>query len=118
MILMVQKKKIPQFKRPNYGRSSCSSIKGNWRKPRGIDNKKRIHKKFMGCSPAVGYRQDNRIRYMHPSGMHELLVENMAELANAKNVLIRISGRVGGKLKAKLLAKAGAMNLRVLNPDS
>ena len=115
-MFMVQKKKIPQFRRPNYGRSSCSSIKGNWRKPRGIDNKKRIHKKFMGCSPAVGYRQDKRIRFMHPSGMHEMLVENLQQLVGAKNVLIRISGGVGGKLKAKLMTKAQELNLRVLNP--
>ncbi|VVB57031.1 50S ribosomal protein L32e [uncultured archaeon] len=116
MMLMVTKKKIPQFKRPNYGRTKCGSIKGNWRKPRGIDNKKRIHKKFMGCSPAVGYRQDKRIRGMHPTGQHELLVENMKQLAGASNVLVRIAGGVGAKLKSKLVAKAQEMKLRVLNP--
>jgi len=113
---MVQKKRIPKFRRPNYGRTSCSSIKGNWRKPRGIDNKKRIHKKFMGCSPAVGYRQDNRIRGMHPSGVHEALVENMTQLSACKSVVVRIAGGVGGKLKAKLVAAAREMKLRVLNP--
>ena len=112
---MVAKKKIPQFKRPNYGRSKRSRIKGNWRKPRGIDNKKRIHKKFMGATPAIGYRQDNRIRGMHPSGMHELLVENMTQMANAKNVVVRIAGGVGNKLKTKLVSKAREMKLRVLN---
>ena len=113
---MVQKKRIPKFKRPNHGRRGCKSIKGNWRKPRGIDNKKRIHKKFMGCSPAVGYRQDKRIRDMHPSGVHEVLVENMTQLNACKDVVVRIAGGVGGKLKAKLLVKAREMKLRVLNP--
>ena len=123
----IAKKKIPQFKRPNYGRSSCSSIKGNWRKPRGIDNKKRIHKKFMGCSPAVGYRQDKRIRGQHPSGQMEVLIENMSQLEaqmagengrpGARSVLVRIAGGVGRKLKAKLMAKAVEMKLRVLNPQ-
>ncbi|VVC01269.1 50S ribosomal protein L32e [uncultured archaeon] len=114
---MVQKKKIPKFRRPNYGRTSCSSIKGNWRKPLGVDNKKRIHKKFMGCSPAVGYRQDLRIRGMHPSGVHEVLVENMTQLAACKDVVVRIAGGVGAKAKAKLMAKAAEMKLRVLNPQ-
>ena len=81
-----------------------------------MDNKKRIHKKFMGCSPAVGYRQDLRIRGMHPSGKHELLVENMTQMSGAKNVHVRIAGGVGKKLKAKLVAKASEMKLRVLNP--
>ena len=114
---MVQKKKIPQFLRPNFGRRGCKSIKGNWRKPRGIDNKKRIHKKFMGASPAIGYRQDLRIRHQHPSGVLEVRVENLKQLEAAKNVVVRISGGVGGKLKAKLLAKAKEMKLRVLNPQ-
>ena len=60
--------------------------------------------------------KDLRIRGMHPSGKHELLVENMTQLVAAKDVLIRIAGGVGGKLKAKLVAKAAEMNLRVLNP--
>lgn len=128
---MVQKKKIPKFRRPNYGRTSCSSIKGNWRKPRGIDNKKRIHKKFMGCSPAVGYRQDRRIRGMHPCGQYEMRVENPKQLealgtkqagrdaggaSVAPDVLIRIAGGVGAKAKARLVARAREMGLRVLNP--
>lgn len=113
---MVQKKKIPQFKRPNYGRRGCKSVKPNWRKPRGIDNKKRIHKKFMGCSPAIGYSQDKRIRGMHPAGRPELRVENLSQLEGVSNVLVRIAGGVGGKLKAKLTAKARELKLRVLNP--
>lgn len=113
---MLKKKKIPKFRRPNYGRTKRSRIKDNWRKPRGVDNKKRVYKKFMGCSPAVGYRQDKRIRGMHPSGMREILVENLQQLDGAKDVLVRIAGGVGKKLKAKLVAKAQQLKLRVVNP--
>jgi large subunit ribosomal protein L32e len=114
--MIIKKKKKPKFLRPNYGRSSRKRIKDNWRRPRGIDNKKRIKKRYMGKSPSIGYSQDKKIRGLHPSGKKEILITNLKELENApKDSLIRISSKIGKKLKIKILELAKKLNLKILN---
>ena len=112
---MVSKRKHPKFLRPNYGRSSRSRIKIAWRRPRGIDNKKRLKIAYMGASPSIGYRQPNAIRGMHPQGMPEALVENPAQLAGLAGVAIRVASGVGRKKREEIIKLAESMKLRVLN---
>ena len=112
---MVQKRSHPKFLRPNYGRSSRSRIKLAWRRPRGIDNKKRLKIKYMGASPSIGYRQPREIRYEHPSGMQEVLVQTPSELAGLKEVAVRIASGVGRKKREEIIRLAEGMKLRVLN---
>lgn len=117
MIFMaIKKRKHPQFLRPNYGRKSRSRIKRAWRRPRGIDNKKRLKIAYMGASPSIGYGQPSEIKHFHPAGMKELPAQSPADLANAKNVLIRIASGVGRKKRAVIEQAAKAAGLRVLNP--
>ena len=112
---MVSKRKHPKFLRPNYGRSSRSRIKIAWRRPRGIDNKKRLKIAYMGASPSIGYRQPNAIRGMHPQGMQEALVENPGQLAGLKGVAVRVASGVGRKKREEIIRLAESMKLRVLN---
>jgi len=112
---MPQKKVKPKFLRPNYGRSSRARVKGNWRRQRGEDNKKRVKKAHMGKSPSIGYGQDKRIRYLHPVGKKEVLVHNMSELAAVKDEAVRIASGVAKRLKASILAEAEKKKLIVLN---
>ncbi|MDE1797924.1 MAG: 50S ribosomal protein L32e [Candidatus Micrarchaeota archaeon] len=115
--MVTKKKHKPTFARPNYGRKSRERIKANWRRPRGIDNKKGFKWKYMGASPSIGYGADRSIFGFHPSGKKEVLVENMSQLEAAKECVIRIAGGVGGKLRAKLVAKAAGKKLKVVNPN-
>ena len=99
----------------NYG--FMKSVKARWRRPRGIDNKQRIRKRSAGPVPRVGYRNAVSLRFLHPSGLKEVLVHNMNELlAAGTNVVIRVAGGVGAKKRAVLEVKATEMKLRVLNP--
>ncbi len=106
-------RKHPKFLPPNFGRKK--RVKERWRKPMGIDNKKRISKKIMGASPTIGWRSPRDQRDIHPSGLRELLVRNLADLSGASNVVIRIAASVGSKKKMVILEKAKSMKLRVLN---
>jgi len=106
-------RKHPKFLPPNYGRKK--RVKERWRKPRGIDNKKRIAKRIMGASPAIGWRSPRDNRGIHPSGMREILVHNMSDLDGASNVVVRIASAVGARKKAMIAQKAKSMSLRVLN---
>jgi large subunit ribosomal protein L32e len=112
--MAIKKRKHPQFLRPNYGRSSRSRIKIAWRRPRGIDNKKRLKIKYMGASPSIGYRQPKAIRYHHPKGLPEVLVQTPADLAGLKNVVIRIAGSVGRLKRAAIEKLAASMKLHVV----
>ncbi|MFA6907451.1 MAG: eL32 family ribosomal protein [Candidatus Micrarchaeia archaeon] len=113
--MATEKRKHPKFLRPNYGRSSRSRIKLAWRRPRGIDNKKRLKIKYMGESPSIGYRQPKAIRYHHPKGLPEVLVQTPADLEGLKNVVIRIAGSVGRLKRAAIEKLAGSMALHVVN---
>ncbi|MFN3910186.1 MAG: eL32 family ribosomal protein [Candidatus Anstonellaceae archaeon] len=114
---MLKKKKKPKFFRPNYGRSSRKRIKANWRRPRGVDNKKRIKKAYMGASPSIGYSQNKKIRGLHPSGKKEVLVSNLSQLNSIGNdFAIRIASNVGRKLRLKIFQVALDKKLKVLNP--
>ncbi|MEM2138375.1 MAG: eL32 family ribosomal protein [Candidatus Anstonellaceae archaeon] len=111
----MQKRTHPKFRRPNYGRSSRSRIKIAWRRPRGIDNKKRLKIKYMGASPSIGYGQPSEIKHNHPQGLPEMLVQTPAQLANLKDVVVRIAGGVGRKKREEIIKLAESMKLRVVN---
>lgn len=112
---MVSKRKHPKFLRPNYGRSSRSRIKLAWRRPRGIDNKKRLKIAYMGASPSIGYGQPSAIRHLHPSGMPEVLVASTADLTSLKAVAVRIASGVGRLKRESIIKLAESMKLPVLN---
>jgi len=116
-------KKHPQFLRPNYGRKSRSRIGIAWRRPRGIDNKKRTKLQKMGASPNIGYGKPASVRHTHPSGKKEVRVENMMQLqamigagAKASEYAVRIAAGVGKKKKKGMVEAAQQAGLVVLNP--
>lgn len=118
-----KRKKHPQFLRPNYGRKSRSRIGIAWRRPRGIDNKKRTKLSYMGASPNIGYGKPSSVRHTHPSGKKEVRVENAQQLAvvigagaAATKFAVRIAAGVGMKKKKELVAAAAKAGIIVLNP--
>ena len=115
VIFMATKRTHPKFLRPNYGRSSRSRIKLAWRRPRGIDNKKRAKIKYMGCSPSIGYGQPSEIKGMHPKGLYEVIVQTPAELKGLKDVVVRIAGGVGRVKREAIIKLCEAAKIHVVN---
>jgi len=114
--LKTMKKTHPKFFRPNLGRTSRKRIKANWRRPRGIDNKKRLKIKYVGAEPNIGWRGRKEIRGLHPSGFKEFLVSNLNDLDSLKgNEIIRISSGVGRKKRLAIIEKCKKQGLRILN---
>lgn len=109
----MNRKKKPKFNVPNLG--FFRSVKARWRRPRGTHNKKRMKAKFMGASPRVGYRNPQSMRYLHASGMKEVLVNNPKELEGLKDVLVRVAAKVGAMKRRLIAQKAKDMKLRVVN---
>ncbi len=111
--MFMQKKNKPRFNVPNLG--FFGSVKARWRKPRGTHNKKRMKFKFMGASPRIGYRNPVQMRGVHPSGLKEVLVNNLKDLEGLKDVVLRVASGVGGKKRAQIAEKAKALHLRIVN---
>ena len=118
----MRKKKKPKFNVPNAGgKRGKKRVKQRWRKPRGIDNKKRVKKKSAGKSPKIGYKNAEKIRFLHPSKAREVLIHNekeveeLKERAKKEKIAIRIASAVGKKKRALIVKKAQELNIRVLN---
>jgi large subunit ribosomal protein L32e len=112
------KKKKPKFVRSNYGRSKRSRVKENWRKPRGIDNKKRIGKKYAGKRPKIGYKNPEEIRFRRRSGKLEFLVHNVEELQKipSKDEYVAVIAHgVGKKKRMEILEVAKKLGIEVAN---
>ena len=106
--------KHPKFQRPNYGVKK--RVGKAWRRPRGIDNKLRIKKRWAGTLPAIGYRSAKKTRGIHPCGKSEVLVSNAKQLGslNGKDVAVRFSATLGAKKKRELTIQAKEFKLKIL----
>ena len=118
--LMALKKRMarkrPKFERPESWR--YVRISKNWRKPKGIDNKTRQKRRGWPASPNVGYGSPKAIRDLHPSGMEEVAVFNLGDLAiiDPDTQVARIGGSVGARKRSKIVEEALKREIRVLKP--
>ena len=116
MIRLVNPRKKPEFTRwlPNkYKRLSES-----WRRPRGIHSKIREKKKGKMRMPSVGWGAPKNLRYLHPSGLREVVVRCVKDLEKidpAKEAA-KIAHTVGKKKRQEILKKAEESKIKVLNP--
>ncbi|MDO8646977.1 MAG: eL32 family ribosomal protein [Candidatus Diapherotrites archaeon] len=112
-----EKNRLPVFR----GKFGCENIRrhniekfGKWRKPRGIDTKR---KKENGASPRPGYGSLAETKSIHPSGFKEVLVANPKQLAGVQkeNTAVRILGTVGQKKRREIVKQANNLGIHVLN---
>src|SRR3990170_6151782 len=110
------KQKKPEFLRSESWR--YTKLSESWRRPRGLDHKMR--RKIKGWPPMVstGYKGPKAARGLHPSGLREVLVHNVKEVAEVdpKVQAARIAHTVGKKKRALILAEAKKKKLLILNP--
>ncbi len=109
-----QKAKKPEF---NFHDSHKKKRLGtSWRKPRGLHNKLRQQVAAKGKLVRPGFGSPAAVKGFHPSGMPEVLVNNVAELSKAEGFAVRIAAAVGMKKRMEIQAKAAEMGLKILNP--
>jgi large subunit ribosomal protein L32e len=109
-------RKKPEFKR--WMSQAYKRVKESWRKPRGIHSKVRIRKKGKIKMPSVGYGAPKELRFLHPSGLKEILVSNLKDLekVDPKTQAIRIAHTVGEKKRKEIIKKAEELKIKILNP--
>jgi len=113
---MTNPRKKPKFSRPNS--ASLKRLGHKWRKVRGMHGKIRRGEKGKGKMPRIGYGAPKEFRYLHPSGLSEVLVSNFNDLQkiDAKKQAARIAHTIGKKKRAEILKKAEELKVKVLNP--
>ncbi len=126
IVLALKKKTHPKFNVPNYGTKNRKRVKDSWRKQRGIDNKKRIKKNFMGAEPTIGYRNSENARGIRKSGMRLMVVHSISELnsiienpdINTKEYEFAMAHGTSKRLRAEMLKFAKEQNLHIVNGAS
>jgi large subunit ribosomal protein L32e len=116
----MNKKKHPKFSIPNYGAKKRSRVLPRWRKQRGIDNKKRIKKNFMGAEPTIGYQNPKELRGIRASGKRAMLVHNESEVKKiieqkVENCEITIARAVSIRKRIIITEIANKAKLNVTN---
>ncbi len=112
---------LKKKKKPHWHRQLSHHFKRigklGWRRPRGKDSKQKRKMASRGHRVEIGYRQDKRIRGLHPSGFREAMVFNVNGLSglDSKTQAVRIGSSVGKKKRKEIIKKAEEMKLKVLN---
>ncbi len=112
-------RKKPRFLRQEWFRHGNLRKKWlKWRKPRGNKSRLRRHFAGRGLMPNAGWGAPEAARWMHPSGLQEIMVSNAGQLGalDGKKQAIRIAGSVGGMKRMFIQDAAKEKGIRVLNP--
>ncbi len=98
---------------------SLKRVKSPWRRPKGINSKILEKRKGKLPMPTVGYGAPKEMRYLHPSGFKEVIVNNVKDLEriDVAKEAAKIASTVGNKKRSEILKKAEEMKLKVLNPN-
>lgn len=113
------KSKIPEFLRYDWDKYYRLERQETWRRPYGRDNKTRLKMKGFPPIVSIGYRLPKNIRYLHPSGLTQVIVNSVDDLLKLKdkkdNIIITIGSSVGFKKRLEILNKAKELGFKVSN---
>jgi len=113
----MMEKRIPKkFRRQGWFRNKRLGEK--WRKPRGEDSRMRVRARGKPPIVSIGYGSPAVSRGLHPSGFAEVLVHRPKDIEglDPKKKAVRIAAGVGRKTREQIMAKAGELKIKVLNP--
>jgi len=113
---MIKKKNKPKFCVMNTGLRIKVRNRDRWRKPRADSNKKKMKYRFAGKSPRIGYKNLPEVRGLHPCGLPEALVANVAELSTLSGCIVRIRSAVSRRKALEIVKAAKAKGLKIANP--
>lgn len=110
-----QRKSRPKFRRQESWR--YKRVKTNWRKPIGIDNAMRHHKRGIPTIVRIGYRGPKAVRGLTRNGKEEVMVCNPQDLETINNdtQVARLSSTVGIKKKVDITNRADELGIKILN---
>ncbi len=112
-------RKVSKARKPDFIRQCAHKERqliNNWRKPRGLHSKMRLHKKGKRLTVKIGWKSPAAVRGLSREGLIQARVHSLNDLkslTNAHGVIIGSS--VGARKRIVLLQEIKKMGLRVLN---
>ncbi|NHJ32951.1 MAG: 50S ribosomal protein L32e [Asgard group archaeon] len=105
----------PKFRRQESWR--YKRLKTSWRKPIGIDNSMRHHKRGIPTIVRVGFRGPRATRGLTRTGKVEVLIHNTYDLdeIDKKTQVARIASTVGTRKKVAITNKADELEIKIIN---
>jgi len=120
---MIELRKAMKSKKPVFRNHNSHKLKratNSYRKPRGIQNKMRLHHKGYSRVVAQGYRSPAAVRGMHGKGLWPVVVSNTRDLEGldpAKQGVV-FSRTLGAKKRIILSDLTTKAKLTILNIDA
>ena len=120
-LLKVRKKQ--KAKKPNFVQADQHKkkrLKNYWRRPRGLQSKKRRHILGKGEMARVGYGSPVAVKGLHPSGFQDVLMSRLQDLdeMDPATQAVRIARTVGQRKRMEIVKKARSLGLKILNPPT
>ncbi|MCS7129499.1 MAG: 50S ribosomal protein L32e [Candidatus Caldarchaeum sp.] len=114
--VLKRRRSLPEFVRQESWR--YVRLKTGYRRPRGKDSRMRLQKSGSPPLAKIGYGTPRKFRGLHPSGYREVLISSLSQLTalSPDKDALRLSGRLGGRMKTKLYEAAVEKGFKVLNP--
>jgi len=109
------RKSRPKFRRQESWR--YKRLSKSWRRPMGIDNTMRHHKRGWPKIVRIGFRGPKAVRGLTSNGKEEVLIHNVKELEQIKKdtQIARISATVGVKKKVAITNRADELAVKIIN---
>ncbi len=109
------RKKRPKFRRQESWR--YKRLRTGWRRPVGIDNTMRHHKRGWPKIVRIGFRGPKAVRGLTSTGKVEVLVHNVKEIEqiDVDVQVARIASAVGIKKKVDMTNRADELNIKIIN---
>ena len=109
------RKSRPKFRRQESWR--YKRLKTGWRKPIGIDNSMRHHKRGIPTIVRVGFRGPKATRGLTRTGKVEVLIHNPNDLdaIEKETQVVRIASTVGTRKKVAITNKADELEIKIIN---
>ncbi|MHA1170856.1 MAG: 50S ribosomal protein L32e [Candidatus Heimdallarchaeota archaeon] len=110
------RKSRPKFRRQESWRYKRLKRSG-WRKPMGIDNSMRHHKRGIPTIVRVGFRGPKATRGLTRTGKVEVLIHNTYDLEKIEKEtqVARIASTVGTRKKVAITNKADELEIKIIN---
>jgi len=116
---LLEQRRLIKGKKPTFTRQESHRKKklgDEWRKPRGMHSKMRLHQRGKKRSPETGWGSPEEVSGMHPSGLRPILVFAQSQVDSLKNGEgIILSGHLGMKKRAVIAEYAKKKGFTVLN---
>ena len=119
---LLKHRSITKEKKPDFIRQDAAlkRLRKKWKRPRGLDSKRRLRKDGHQRRPSRGYSSPNKVKGLTKEGLQEKIITTSYDLDNLKsNEIAVISRRLGAKKKLIILKKAIDKKIMVsnINPE-